>query len=132
MRNHLRGRKALALALVSGLVLFTFACGDDEEDTPTTPDQPAPIVTPTPGTNPGEQELGHALGLQHSTVPSDMMYYAARMDATGLFTENERLSIRLLLQRKPRNRYPDNDRGSVAAGSSSVGSASETLSIAVN
>jgi len=60
-------------------------------------------------------ELGHALGLEHSPVSSDMMYFLAVAASPREFTENERLTIRLLLRRRPGNRYPDNDRGGVAA-----------------
>ncbi len=58
-------------------------------------------------------ELGHALGLQHSTVPTDMMYFACGDQSPYAFTPNERLTIRLLLQRPPGNRYPDDDRAAV-------------------
>lgn len=61
-------------------------------------------------------ELGHALGLQHSIRPWDLMYYSAAQTAAASFSEHERLSIRLLLQRRAGNRYPDNDR--TAAGAS--------------
>jgi hypothetical protein len=55
-------------------------------------------------------ELGHVLGLQHSTSRSDLMYFEARDDGAVTFTAAERLTVRLLLQRVPGNRYPDNDR----------------------
>lgn len=55
-------------------------------------------------------ELGHALGLQHSIRPKDLMYFSAPQAAAAAFSEQERLSIRLLLQRRAGNRYPDNDR----------------------
>ena len=55
-------------------------------------------------------ELGHALGLQHSLRPHDLMYFTAPQAAAAAFSEAERLSIRLLLQRRAGNRYPDNDR----------------------
>ena len=55
-------------------------------------------------------ELGHALGLQHSIVPTDMMYYTAHLTSPEVFTEAERLTIKLLLQREPGNRFPDRDR----------------------
>jgi hypothetical protein len=54
-------------------------------------------------------ELGHALGLEHSIVPTDMMFFSVQPDSPEFFTENERLTIRLLLQRSPGNRYPDRD-----------------------
>jgi hypothetical protein len=54
-------------------------------------------------------ELGHVLGLEHSMLPSDMMYFAVGADSPTTFTDNERMSIRLLLQRRPGNRYPDTD-----------------------
>jgi hypothetical protein len=66
-------------------------------------------------------ELGHALGLEHSTVSSDMMYFLAVRPSPRGFSENERLTIRLLLRRRPGNRFPDNDRdGSAAASSASA------------
>jgi hypothetical protein len=55
-------------------------------------------------------ELGHVLGLQHSASRADLMYFEAREDGPSTFTAAERLTIRLLLQRVPGNRYPDNDR----------------------
>jgi hypothetical protein len=54
-------------------------------------------------------ELGHALGLQHSTVATDMMYYTAHLTSPEVFTANERLTIKLLLQRAPGNQFPDRD-----------------------
>jgi hypothetical protein len=55
-------------------------------------------------------ELGHALGLEHSIVPTDMMYFTVLEGSSPeTFTENERLTIRLLAQRRPGNRYPDRD-----------------------
>jgi hypothetical protein len=54
-------------------------------------------------------ELGHLLGLEHSTVRTDLMYYAVDRDRPPVFSANERLTIRLLLQRAPGNRFPDTD-----------------------
>jgi hypothetical protein len=54
-------------------------------------------------------ELGHALGLEHSAEHGDMMYYAAHPDSPASFSENERLTIRLLLQREAGNLFPDSD-----------------------
>ena len=68
-------------------------------------------------------ELGHALGLQHSLRPSDLMFFSAPQAAAAAFSDQERLSIRLLLQRRAGNRYPDNDRavtGAVAGPFTSV------------
>jgi hypothetical protein len=62
-------------------------------------------------------ELGHVLGLQHSSRTSDLMYFQAAQEAAAGFSPQERLSIRLLLQRNPGNRYPDNDRATVGASS---------------
>jgi hypothetical protein len=67
-------------------------------------------------------ELGHVLGLEHSLVPSDMMYFLALPTSPRHFTENERISIRLLLQRPPGNRYPDNDRDGIATANAATGS----------
>jgi Matrixin len=54
-------------------------------------------------------ELGHTLGLEHSIVPTDMMYFSVQADSPDFFTPNECLTIRLLLQRSPGNHYPDRD-----------------------
>lgn len=54
-------------------------------------------------------ELGHVLGLEHSMVPTDMMYFALGKGSPDTFTLNEQVSIRLLLQRRAGNRYPDTD-----------------------
>jgi hypothetical protein len=54
-------------------------------------------------------ELGHVVGLQHSTVPTDMMYYTAHAQSPTTFSAAERLTIKLLLQRAPGNQYPDRD-----------------------
>lgn len=55
-------------------------------------------------------ELGHALGLQHSIVATDMMYYTAHLTSPEAFTSTEKLTIKLLLLREPGNRFPDRDR----------------------
>jgi hypothetical protein len=66
-------------------------------------------------------ELGHALGLQHSTVPADVMYFRCGSRASYAFTANERRTIRLLLQRPPGNQFPDNDRATGLGMSMSTG-----------
>jgi Matrixin len=60
-------------------------------------------------------ELGHALGLQHSLDARDMMYSPCGADCAEAFSDRERLTIRLLLQRRPGNTYPDRDRAFSAA-----------------
>jgi hypothetical protein len=54
-------------------------------------------------------ELGHLLGLEHSVVRTDLMYFAVDRDRPPTFSANERLTIRLLLQRPPGNQFPDTD-----------------------
>jgi hypothetical protein len=62
-------------------------------------------------------ELGHVLGLQHSSRASDLMYFRAAEEAAAAFGPHESLSIRLLLQRNAGNRYPDNDRATIGTSS---------------
>jgi hypothetical protein len=38
-----------------------------------------------------------------------MMYYTAHLTSPEVFTANERLTIKLLLQRAPGNQFPDRD-----------------------
>jgi hypothetical protein len=61
-------------------------------------------------------EVGHSLGLQHSRSASDLMYGTfVRGRATSL-TPRESLAVRLMLERRGGNRFPDNDRGVSVAG----------------
>jgi hypothetical protein len=69
-------------------------------------------------------ELGHVLGLEHSLVRSDLMYFEVHTGTPQAFSPNERLSVRLLLQRQPGNRFPDSDP---QAGSRSQGARGETI-----
>ncbi len=63
-------------------------------------------------------ELGHVLGLQHSTRASDMMYYVALAGSPSAFAPGELATIAMLLQRRPGTQYPDNER--VASASAFV------------
>jgi hypothetical protein len=69
-------------------------------------------------------ELGHVLGLEHSIVSTDVMYFAIDRGRGPSFSANERRTIRLLMQRFPGNRFPDTDPNVFAA---SGPAASETL-----
>ena len=53
-------------------------------------------------------ELGHTLGLYHSSSTSDVMFCSSGRPAQ--FSSRERLVMRLARQRRPGNRWPDNDR----------------------
>jgi hypothetical protein len=58
-------------------------------------------------------ELGHAFGLEHSNDPRDLMY---PMVAEGKWlSDRESLVVALMLQRRPGNRFPDNDPDGFAA-----------------
>lgn len=52
-------------------------------------------------------ELGHTIGLRHSTVRGDIMGPPANID---LFTDRELLVMKLMYQRPAGNTFPDNDR----------------------
>ena len=53
-------------------------------------------------------ELGHTLGLYHSSSTADVMYCAP--GRPQVFSSRERLLMRLSRQRRAGNRWPDNDR----------------------
>lgn len=54
-----------------------------------------------------QHEMGHLFGMVHSTDPGDLMY--KNIFVTG-FSAREQLLMRLVLQRRPGNQFPDNDR----------------------
>jgi len=55
-------------------------------------------------------ELGHTLGLYHSSSQADVMYCSTGRALA--FSGRERLLMRLMRQRRAGNRWPDNDRTS--------------------
>ena len=55
-------------------------------------------------------ELGHMFGLGHSDGTKDIMNTFRRRGTVERFSGREELTMRLMLQRLPRNEFPDNDR----------------------
>jgi hypothetical protein len=64
-------------------------------------------------------ELGHAFGLGHSPRRGDVMWNGPELYGARDFTPRERLSVGLMLQRAPGNRFPDDDQ-EVTAGSAAA------------
>jgi hypothetical protein len=56
-------------------------------------------------------ELAHMFGLEHSIDAADLMYPVVA--GSKSLSPRERLVIELMLQRKPGNQFPDNDRDGV-------------------
>ena len=62
-------------------------------------------------------ELGHTFGLQHSPDPRELMHAFFGRNRNASFSDREALTMRLMLQRRGGNRFPDNDReATVSAG----------------
>lgn len=55
-------------------------------------------------------EVGHSLGLQHSNRLPDVMFPSFQRGRATSLTPRESLAVRLMLERRGGNRFPDNDR----------------------
>ena len=60
-------------------------------------------------------ELGHTFGLRHSPDERELMYFQFGSRRAATFGPRESLLMRLMLDRPPGNRYPDDDRAAVAS-----------------
>lgn len=60
-------------------------------------------------------EIGHTFGLRHSPDERDLMYFQFGSRRATTFGERESLLMRLMLDRLPGNRFPDNDRSASAS-----------------
>ena len=57
-------------------------------------------------------ELGHVLGLYHAPVgTNDLMDPNLSSRRATTFGPRETLALRMMLERRPGNRFPDSDRG---------------------
>jgi hypothetical protein len=64
-------------------------------------------------------ELGHTFGLRHSPDERDIMSFQFATSRATTFGPRESLVMRLMLDRPPGNRYPDNDRSATASTAAS-------------
>jgi hypothetical protein len=60
-------------------------------------------------------EVGHTFGLGHSPDADEVMHAFKLLRQPDAFGAREALVMRLMLQRRGGNRFPDNDRGVTAA-----------------
>jgi hypothetical protein len=60
-------------------------------------------------------ELGHTFGLRHAPDDRDLMFFQFSNRRATAFGPRESLLMRLMLDRPPGNRYPDNDRGATTS-----------------
>lgn len=60
-------------------------------------------------------ELGHTFGLRHSPDEREIMFFQFGSNRATTFGPRESLLMRLMLDRPPGNRFPDNDRSAAAS-----------------
>jgi hypothetical protein len=65
-------------------------------------------------------ELGHTFGLNHSEDDSDLMYGFFSSQRTNRYSPREALVMRLMLQRRAGNRFPDSDRAAPTGAAASA------------
>ena len=83
-------RRGVGFAIVGGTAVFDSI---ERVSTSTTP-----------------HELGHLFGLSNTNGTKDVMNTFRRRGTVERFSGREELTMRLMLQRLPRNEFPDNDR----------------------
>ncbi len=67
-------------------------------------------------TSTAAHEVGHSLGLQHSNQLPDLMYPSFQRARATSLTPREGMAVRLMLERRGGNRFPDNDRSVSVSG----------------
>jgi hypothetical protein len=65
-------------------------------------------------------ELGHTFGLNHSREASDLMYGFFSNQRSTRYSPREALVMRLMLQRRAGNRFPDSERDAPAGAAESA------------